>query len=237
MKFDEVIADIKKLVGRQINSIRPGSDITLTKVDINNGMLELIDSSNNRRSRPLAEIRKIWEQLCVNSAVHVDSALGGSGSSRNQPETIMANLPYVEWLIVNGKKHISFVGKQTHPLGVLRRMDPLAAQGIGTNTLSAKLVMPNSIIVVDNVRSMSACLEAFSGLPPAGVSPGVYSFLFNEMSIWIATLTALGNQLECGVYLMLPSKSVSSGSKEILIEGVRFSIVKRDGVNMLFYNS
>jgi hypothetical protein len=237
MKFDEVIADIKKLVGRRINSIRPGSDITLTKVDTNSGMLELIDSSNNRRSRPLAEIRKIWEQLCVNSAVHVDSALGGSGSSRNQPETIMANLPYVEWLIVNGKKHISFVGKQTHPLGVLRRMDPLAAQGIATNMLSAKLVMPNSIIVVDNVRSMSACLEAFSGLPPAGVSPGVYSFLFNEMSIWIATLTALGNQLECGIYLTLPSKSVSSGSKEILIEGVCFSIVKRDGVNMLFYNS
>ena len=236
MKYDDVISDIKKLVGRQINSIRPGSDITLTKVDTNSGMLELIDSSGNRRSRPLAEIRKIWVQLCVNKAVHVDSALGGSGSSRNQPETIMANLPYVEWLIVNGKKHISLADKQTHLLGVLKRMEPLAAQGIATNIQSAKLTVPTSIIVVDNVRSMSAYLEDLSGLPPVVVSPGVYSFLFNEMSIWVATLTTLGNQIECGVYLTLPTKSVSSGSKQILIEGMCFSLTMRDGANMLLYS-
>lgn len=74
--------------------------------------------------------KKIWDQLCSKPAVHVDAVLGGSGSSRNQPETILANLPYIEWLRINNKKHIVFVGEATHDFGTLRQMDPIQAEQI-----------------------------------------------------------------------------------------------------------
>ena len=130
MKFEEIISDIKKLVGIKIRSIRAGADITLTEVDVRENRLELIDFFQNCRSRSLAELHRVWEQLCLHRAVHVDSVLGGSGSSRNQPETILANLPDVEWLILNGRKHLSFVGKPTHALGDLKQMDSLAVHAL-----------------------------------------------------------------------------------------------------------
>lgn len=61
--------------------------------------------------------------MCSLPAAHVDSVLGGSGSSRSQPETILANLPYVEWLTVAGKKNIAYVGDDTHEKGTLHKMD------------------------------------------------------------------------------------------------------------------
>lgn len=233
MKYEDILFDIVKLVGLQLNSIRPGSEITVTKVDVSNGTLELIDSANKRRSRPLAEIRKIWEQLCVSQAVHVDSALGGSGSSRNQPETIIANLPYVEWLIIGGKKHISFVGRHTHSLGALKQMDPISAQSIATDIRSAKIVVPAAIIVSENIRFISDSLEELSGLPAVGVSSGVYSISHSGGVIWLVSRTTLGDRLDCGVFLTIPTKEIPAHADELLISGLRFYSISCSGTNIL----
>jgi hypothetical protein len=235
MKFDDIISDIAKLVGLRLSSIRPGSDITLTGVDLKNGTLELMDSSNNRRSRSLTEIRKIWEQLCVNKVVHVDSALGGSGSSRNQPETIIANLPYVEWLIVGGKKHISFVGRNTHPFGSLKKMDSIAAQIIASNSKSSEPTYPVAIIVSNNLRLFSDFLEAHSGLQAVGVSPGVYSFTHSSGSLWLVSHTTFGGRLPCGVFLTVSTKSIPKQADEVLISGLRFYLISAEGVEILLF--
>ncbi|MFZ5768779.1 MAG: hypothetical protein ACOY3F_08830 [Bacillota bacterium] len=125
MNFGQVIADMKKLRGVRLGSIRPGAEITILEVDEAEGRVVVETKSGEKRSRSLQEIRRVWSELCTKPAVHVDAALKGSGSSRNQPETILANLPYVEWFRYNNKKHITLVGRATHPLGTLKEMDPV----------------------------------------------------------------------------------------------------------------
>ncbi|GAM70804.1 hypothetical protein JCM19236_2748 [Vibrio sp. JCM 19236] len=53
---------------------------------------------------------------------NVDQALFGSGSSRNQPETIFANLPYIQHFRFKGKKHIFLRGASVHEFGSLSEL-------------------------------------------------------------------------------------------------------------------
>lgn len=237
MKFDEVVHDIKQLVGIKLRSIRPGSDLTLTLVDNHQGRIELTDSSGNRRPRPLAQFRQVWEQLCEKKAVHVDSVLGGSGSSRNQPETILANLPYVEWLPLNGKKHIIYVGKPTHALGTLKQMDNLAAHALRDAIRAAQALMPAAIIVVENTRSISSCLESVSGLPPTSVASGIYCHTHADREIWVVNGHNFSPPRPNGVYVIVPSKNIPPGSSPIQIAGITFHLIIRDGVNLLVHAS
>src|SRR5690606_35913078 len=103
------------------------------------------------RSRPFSELRRLWQALQMSPAIHVDSVLGGSGSSRNQPETILANLPYVEWFQYDGKKHLTLVGSPTHPNGTLKQLDPLRAQEIRSKMKKELDSQPttSAILIVD----------------------------------------------------------------------------------------
>ena len=125
MTFSDVISDIKKMIGIELHSVRPGAEITIQEVDEERDCLILRSTQGQLRSRPLSELRSIWSEMMKSPAVHVDGVLHGSGTSRNQPETILANLPYVEWLKVNNKKHIAYVGRNTHAYGTLKKMDAI----------------------------------------------------------------------------------------------------------------
>ena len=124
MDFSALIGDIEKLVGMKLNSIQSGSEIVVDRVDRDAESIELHTISGRKNRRSFGEMRKLWRALNEEAIVHVDRALDGSGSSRNQPETILANLPYIEWLRYRGKKHISYVGEETHPAGTLKEMTP-----------------------------------------------------------------------------------------------------------------
>ena len=116
----------------EFSAIRPGATITVLDVDTEKGCLLLKTKQGQTRSRPLSELQTIWNELNQKPAVHVEGVLHVSGTSRNQPETILANLPYIEWLKLNNKKHIAFVGKNTHPFETLKQMSPLDSVGIST---------------------------------------------------------------------------------------------------------
>lgn len=122
MDFNTLIDDIEGLVGKELQSIQRGSEIVVDNVDHDAESIVLHTVSGRPGRRSFSEITRLWNALRKQTAVHVDSALGGSGSSRNQPETILANLPYVEWLKLDGKKHIVYVGNNTHELGTLKEM-------------------------------------------------------------------------------------------------------------------
>ena len=96
--FDSVLDDIERLKGRVLKSIKPGAEITVTAVDRANQKVKIITRTKKKRTRTFNELRKIWSALQKRPAVHVNAVLRGSGSSRNQPETIFANLPYVKSL-------------------------------------------------------------------------------------------------------------------------------------------
>lgn len=119
--FDEVLKDIEiNLVGLKLPSIRPGAEITIVKLDRMDESIHLTTSKGQPKKRPFKELEKLWRALCDNPAIHVDSVLKGSGSSRNQPETILANLPYVEWFKHSGKKHLAIQSTNSHKFGTLK---------------------------------------------------------------------------------------------------------------------
>lgn len=126
--FSELLEDLENLRGIQLNSISGQSvPFTIQEIDRVKGCLRL-DVKGENKSRPLEELRRIWEEMCAKPAVHVDSVLGGSGSRRSQPETILANLPYVEWLNIQGKKNIAYIGEDTHQYGQLKKMADVQAE-------------------------------------------------------------------------------------------------------------
>lgn len=163
MNFSEIKTDIKKLMGLELNSIRPGAKITLIDFDEEKGSLILKTSTGQLRSRPIEELQKIWEEMLISPAVHVEGVLHGSGTSRNQPETILANLPYVEWLKVDNKKHIAYVGKKTHPFGTIKQMDAVDAIEITVKMKSSKNSGDFSSVIVTNdinasITNMQNCV-------------------------------------------------------------------------------
>jgi len=118
---------LQALVGRPLKSISGKTDITVVSVDAD---LIVVKGQSGKRSRPCDELRRIVEKMDVGQPIHVDSVLFGSGSSRNQPETIIANMPDVEWLNLNARKHIVWVGRQTHEIGTLKEIDDFEAAQI-----------------------------------------------------------------------------------------------------------
>ena len=55
MTFEDVIKDIVKLVGLNLESVKPGAGIQILSVDLKQGNLQLRTVSGSVRSRPLFE--------------------------------------------------------------------------------------------------------------------------------------------------------------------------------------
>ena len=176
MIFDDILADIRRLVGIRLKSIHRGSEITLVEVDSASSRVVLETIAGDTRTRSFSELKRIWEGLCSKPAVHVDSLLGGSGSSRNQPETLLANLPYIEWLSFERKKHLSYVGAPTHEIGTLREMDPVRAEGVRSalRNLGEPAEVISNVIVSGDIRATARAMEALAGTSVVSVEPGVY---------------------------------------------------------------
>ncbi|MEC6881600.1 DUF262 domain-containing protein [Photobacterium piscicola] len=121
MHFNDVLSDIEKLIGKQLQAINPKTaPIYLTKID-RKIKKYFVSSTPNEVGigRFFWELEDIWGDLQYKGFTNVDQALYGSGSSRNQPETIFANLPYIEHFKYKNKKHILLCSKVTHANGTL----------------------------------------------------------------------------------------------------------------------
>lgn len=122
-EFKEIVKDLHKLAGVQLSSLSgQAKKITVTEVNEDERRVCLSVEDGSTDSRSFEEFEKITNALRENIFVHVDSVLGGSGSSRNRPETIMASLPYIECAQHDGKKCLVYVGEDTHEIGTLKRM-------------------------------------------------------------------------------------------------------------------
>lgn len=120
MNWNQTFNNLNSMVNLQLLSISGRSDITL--LDVTDKQITISSATGNHK-RATDEIRKIIARMDLLSPIHIDSVLLGSGSSRNQPETILANMPDVEWLHLNNRKHIVWMGRQTHPVGTLKELD------------------------------------------------------------------------------------------------------------------
>ncbi|HHY45102.1 MAG TPA: hypothetical protein GX512_05250 [Firmicutes bacterium] len=201
MTFTKVLEDIKRLVGRELNSIRPGANVTV--VEVTDERVELLNSRGRRTSRSIAELRKVWDALCTSPIVHVDSVLGGSGSSRNQPETIFANLPYIEWLKYHGKKHIRLVDSDTHEIGTLKRMDAMAERQLQIELAHDDLTEQylRTLVVSSDIVQVSNELERATGLSVEPVEAGVY--LHRPAQSLVVLRSALPESVSPGTYAIV----------------------------------
>ncbi len=225
MTFTDVLNDIQKLVGLQLSSIRPGAEITILSIDREQDNLILRTASGTTRSRPLRELRTIWELMVQKPVVHVDEALHGSGTSRNQPETILANLPYVEWVKINGKKNLAFVNKQTHSFGTLKEMDVFQAEELLTKLQCQDGgVSPKGLIVTEDIASLMTVMNKSCPGTTKMIQRGVYLFSTDPDSFLVGT-TVVG--IPCGTYLIIKVRHLPRVGKTISIakkEYERFSI-------------
>ncbi|SMB95944.1 hypothetical protein SAMN00808754_1362 [Thermanaeromonas toyohensis ToBE] len=234
MKFSQVIDDIKCLVGMKLNSIRPGAEITIIEVDEEHGRILVQAKSGEVKSRPFQEIRRIWDELCKKPAVHVESVLYGSGSSRNQPETILANLPYIEWFRYNKKKHIAFVGQATHPPGTLKEMDPVQAEKIKAKLRGAAspVVTSEVVVVTSDVRGVSQALESVAGTRAEPLAPGVYKHECGGTRVFLVAGSSLPGVKE-GTYAVIRSPHKPEGGVVVQLGGRTFHVVCAGGLYLM----
>ena len=233
MKFEDVIQDIERLAGKKIRSVRPGADIEIVSVNRKENQIRLADAKGKIRVRSLDELKRIWDHLCLHPATHVDAVLGGSGSSRNQPETIYANLPYIEVIYLSNKKHISYTGRSTHPLGTIKEMDAIGAQKIRMALEVTKQILPAAIIIIDDPRPISTSLQGISGLQPTSTAPGLYTHSFANKDVSVVSSINVDPPLPSGTYIPVDAKSRPLGGCEVRIGPQSYCLITRNGINIL----
>ncbi|MBW4081975.1 hypothetical protein [Paenibacillus sp. S150] len=233
MTFDEVINDIEKMVGLELESIKPGANIKLNRIDKAAKRIELITFAGKIKTRPFSELEKIWNKICSSPAAHVDSVLGGSGSSRNQPETVMANLPYVEWFFIDGKKHLALVKEPTHGYGTLLRMDEVAAIEIKDKLLNVASTACEVVVITEDIKETAYAYEKITGIPLYPVSPGVYEQYKNKVRFIIVSKSNLSNQVKPGTYIVVSGGGNQGSEPTIYLDGREFQVFCEGGMYLL----
>lgn len=203
MDFSDIINDMVKLEGIRLNSIRPGAEITIRHVDIDQKKVVVESSSGKLQSRSFSEFQRIWEALLSAPAIRVEEVLNGSGSSRNQPETIFANLPYIQWLKIENKKHIAYVKQSTHPYGTLQQMDSIQAIKIANKENNTSISINSVVLVItDNISHTAKSISALTGCAGKAETVGYYTYCLKEQTIVLADTAKL--QIPCGTYVEMP---------------------------------
>jgi len=235
MNFGDVINHIDKLIDLRLDSIKKGAEIKILEVNRSEKRILLETVSGKVKSRPFSEIQKIWERLQEEPAIHVDKVLDGSGSSRNQPETIIANLPYIEWFKFEGKKHISFVGQNTHPMGTLKEMDKIKAEEVKNKLRKGRgSDSANSIIIISNdIFIASEKLEIITGLKVESVAPGIYRHSKGSTTLLLVAHTAVPADIDPGTYMVINSNSVPESGIPCKINGNVYYAISGGGLNYM----
>ena len=152
-----------------LHSISGRSDIRVMEVD--DEYIRLKTVSGEIKKRPLTELKRIADRMSLNMPVHVDGLLGGSGSSRNQPETLLANLPDVEWMKLDNRKHLVWLGRKTHELGTLKKADPYTVKLANSTLADAKLIANQKHISLLILTSHLSKASHFASLVFQGAQP------------------------------------------------------------------
>ena len=184
------------------------------------------------------ELKRIWDAMQKEPAVHVDKVLNGSGTSRNQPETILANLPYIEWLRIDNKKHIAYVGESTHPFGTLQEMDPVKAVEIAAKLkASARMANFSSVIVSKDINASISSVQKICSGKLSTVDKGIYQI--ETKSDLIVFLSAETSGLEEGTYAVIEAHAFDADAtaKRLSLYGQMFTVLCRGNIKMLVKES
>lgn len=233
MTFDDLLNEIDKLTGLDLDSIARAEGVRITKVDRSYKRIDLVTTVSGRKlSRNFEEIKKIWDKLCKEPAVHVDSVLSGSSSSRSQPETIFANLPNVEWLRFNSKKHLTILAEPTHDYGTLKKMDDIDADGIKEKLRDSAAITSEVLIVSDDLKTASEQFESITGLSLEPVEAGIYRKVKDGICYWVTSLDQVQGNIEPGTYPVVKGVSKPQNG-HIMFNGQEYFFVQGGGLKVI----
>ncbi|EAU3309608.1 DUF262 domain-containing protein [Salmonella enterica] len=120
LNFEQVLNDIENLLfGKQLQPINPATPpLCIISIDRENGKYK-VSSNSETKTRSLSELEAIFANLNIRGFCNVEQVLYGSSSSRNQPETIFANLPYIQNFKYEKKKHLLLRSHNVHDAATL----------------------------------------------------------------------------------------------------------------------
>lgn len=212
MTFDDLLDEIESLQGLSLKSLGRGSNISIISVNRAESRVELkIEKSSLVVSRSFKELKSLWSALAARPYIHVDSVLQGSGSSRNQPETILANLPFVEFLVVNRRKHICLLPTRSHEPGTIKEMDPLKARELVlASEDEGQMARPPALVIVSG--DLAACVrdaESIYGDAPISVGqPGAYTVRNGDAETLLIDSSVVGGVVEPGCYPVIGDSKI-----------------------------
>lgn len=227
MKFEELLEEMDMLRGKELKALGRAASIELLEIDRSANLLRLSVTGRGETSRSLDELRMLWRDLNRLPAVHVDSALAGSGTSRNQPETLLANLPFVEYLLVDGRKHIALVSGRTHAPGTVHQMDDVAAEQCKQALHEARPRRPRAVHSVEAAGPAAQELARAFGCDTEPLGNG-YRLHLRDIDFDVVPVMP---HLPIGTYLVL--SDVRTAGEAVEIDGVPLNLVRLRGVNAL----
>ncbi|WP_372814293.1 hypothetical protein [Paenibacillus sp.] len=233
MTFNELLNEIEKLVGLDLDSIARAEGIKITKVDRTNKRIELVTETGREVPRSFEEMKKVWDRLCKDPAVHVDSVLGGSSTSRNQPETILANLPNVEWLRFNNKKHITLRSEPTHEYGTLKKMDEFDAEEVKEKLRTSAAILSEVVIISDDLKTASENFESITGLKLEAIDAGIYRKVKDGVGYLVTSRGQVTGAIEPGTYPIVKGISRPHNGRQITVGEREFFLIQGGGLNLL----
>ena len=210
MNFTDVERDVHKLIGLELNSISRSAAITIEDIDNEQERLIIRPKNGNSRSRPMDELKRIWDAM------------------QKEPE----------WLRIDNKKHIAYVGESTHPFGTLQEMDPVKAVEIAAKLkASARKAKFSSAIVSKDINASISSIQKICSGKLSTVDKGVYQI--ETKSDLIVFLSAETSGLEEGTYAVIESHAFDVGAtaKRLSLCGQMFTVLCRGNIKMLVKES
>lgn len=124
MNFKSLLDDIEQLIGLPLKAITATTNgITLLSIDRETGRyIVKPDGVGRERKRNIRELEAIFEALKKDGYCNVEQALQGSFTSRHQPETIFANLPYIQYFKYERRKHLVLRDNNQHSHGEIQEL-------------------------------------------------------------------------------------------------------------------
>ncbi len=186
MRFSDLLSIWNALVGVKLSRVGPGSALEIVAID-NEGSRVIVSSEGRRGSRSFAELERVWEALKSKQVIHVDSELSGSGTSRNQPETLFAALPFVEYTTIRRKKHLVLVDSNSHAPGTLRRADAEKVEQILIARKVRSSAVTELVIPVPDIKSAADAMTRLTGEKPDASGPGEYVYNLGGLPVRLVT--------------------------------------------------
>lgn len=235
MTFEDLIDDLESLIGVQLSSIRAGAELQIIQVDCERRGIVLRTVTGKEARRSCSELRLVWSALRMGKPVHIDSLLRGSGSSRNQPETLLANLPYVEWLMIQRRKHIVFVGESTHEPGTLRKVDPVQADAMRQSMPKSKPSRRLAALVVStDAKRVASCMAELPGISCIAAGAGTYEVHEAGSPIALVCERRVKDEFDSGTYIVVEGLTATTEHPSHIAEfgGRSWVLLNRRGLRL-----